>query len=107
MLNEAGIVPVTERWTGEVAHYGSFEDEVQTVRRRLCLPADRDDEVAAPLHDLPSVTHETVTYAWPGNNARAPKFQSSPKPPRSAAAVGPEPGRGLGGGAPSALQSNS
>ena len=55
VLSEAGFDVTREERTPSVAEGGAgFADRtsaVATVRRRLCLPADRDDEVADALGD--------------------------------------------------------
>ena len=40
-------------------------DFVAFVRRRLCLPAERDAEVGAALAELPVPAHRVVTVSWP------------------------------------------
>jgi SAM-dependent methyltransferase len=55
LLRELGLEPGREdRDAGDADATGGFdrrEDAVALVRRRLCLPASRDDEVAAALGD--------------------------------------------------------
>jgi SAM-dependent methyltransferase len=55
LLREVGLEPGREdRDVGDAHASGGFdrrEDAVALVRRRLCLPASRDDEVAAALGD--------------------------------------------------------
>jgi SAM-dependent methyltransferase len=69
---ELGVAPVVERWEraprrASVALEGDDERAayVAFVRRRLCLTADRDDEVAAALDELgPLTVGEVVTVTW-------------------------------------------
>jgi SAM-dependent methyltransferase len=69
--------PRAERWI-RPAHgpYGTFDDLVEVVRTRLCLPADRDGDVAAALRALGTDPAEpylpgareraAMTLWWPG-----------------------------------------
>jgi hypothetical protein len=63
-----GVRPVVRRWRRS----WSFMDEggprtVAWIRRRLCLPASSDKEVAALLDQLPdSGPSAMVTLSWPG-----------------------------------------
>jgi SAM-dependent methyltransferase len=55
------------RWVREDVDPAVFDDRVALVTRRLCLPEDREPEVAAYLAELPPVTHrEVVTISWAG-----------------------------------------
>jgi SAM-dependent methyltransferase len=50
-LTELGLDPLIERWTPS-ARAGGFDrrtDAVALIRRRLCLPPDRDDELTVAL----------------------------------------------------------
>ena len=50
VLNEAGLIVEREDWTPRSATgFASREDLVAFVRRRLCLPKDRDREIEAAL----------------------------------------------------------
>jgi hypothetical protein len=50
VLREAGLDPHQERWRrAPRPAYPSFDDLVATTRRRLCLPPDRDGELADAL----------------------------------------------------------
>ena len=50
VLRELGLDPHAWRWPRPPRHpYASFADLVATTRRRLCLPAERDRELAAAL----------------------------------------------------------
>jgi SAM-dependent methyltransferase len=53
VLREAGIDPHEQRWRrGPRPPHPSFEHLVATTRRRLCLPAERDAELADALTEL-------------------------------------------------------
>jgi hypothetical protein len=67
VLEEAGIHPVVERETGRRGPVRQRLDDVATARRRLCLRADRDDEVAEALAELPEGDDEVWIFAWPGD----------------------------------------
>ena len=65
LLVEAGIEPAVERtprWNRVVDR----ETRVASVRRYLCLPADRDPEIDALLADNPGTPGEVVTLWWAG-----------------------------------------
>jgi SAM-dependent methyltransferase len=66
VLRELDIEPIVEQAPGR-PHLRSFEDAVTVARRRLCLPVDRSDEVAAGLRVLPKRPTEVWTFAWPGD----------------------------------------
>ncbi len=52
VLEELGINPQREDWTPEtITGFASREDVVAFVRRRLCLPIDRDPEIAEAIAD--------------------------------------------------------
>jgi len=54
---------VDQTWASRVAR--TDLEPVADVRTRLCLPADRDDDVAAALRDLPEpATREVATLWW-------------------------------------------
>jgi hypothetical protein len=43
---------------------------VAWIRRRLCLPQQADEEVAALLDQLPDLgPAEVVTFSWPGTRS--------------------------------------
>lgn len=78
LLHSLGLPVHTERWTRPAAaEYQSFTSLVEVTRRRLCLPPQRADEVAAALRrhgitehqppDLGSSGRELVTIWWPGD----------------------------------------
>jgi hypothetical protein len=53
VLRSVGLDPVEERWTRPPrVPYPSFEEMVEVTARRLCLPPQRRDELAAALIDL-------------------------------------------------------
>jgi hypothetical protein len=72
---EAGLEPEREDWTSpRPGGFRTREDLVASVRRQLCLPAERDDEVAIAIGDR-IVEHDgrwgfpprrVVTFWWPG-----------------------------------------
>ena len=76
-LRALGLEVVREDWTTpHVASFERFEDLVAFARRRLCLPAERDPEIAEALEPL-SVRDDAgfrmapprrpvVTLSWPG-----------------------------------------
>lgn len=67
VLEEAGLTVAWERWTERREPHVSDADYVAFVRRRLCLPPDRDREIAALLGPDPR-PHESsnATLWWPG-----------------------------------------
>jgi SAM-dependent methyltransferase len=75
VLREAGLRPVVEASPRDPrTEYPSFGQLVEVTRRRVCLPPDRDDDVAAALlslgvdpghpRDLPPVDDQIVTLWW-------------------------------------------
>jgi 2-polyprenyl-3-methyl-5-hydroxy-6-metoxy-1,4-benzoquinol methylase len=73
-----GLRPRAERWARSThGPYSTFEDLVEVVRTRLCLPPDRADEVAAALRAhgtdpgepyLPGARDRlAMTLWWPGH----------------------------------------
>jgi SAM-dependent methyltransferase len=66
VVRESGIVPEIDR-VPRRSHVHHLEDEVRLTRRRLCLPASRDDEVAAQLARLPPLADEAWTLSWRGD----------------------------------------
>ena len=64
VVREAGFAPMTETWTQpRGGGFGRKEDLVAWTRRQLCLPADRDPEVAELLE--PSVQERGGLYGFP------------------------------------------
>jgi SAM-dependent methyltransferase len=84
VLREAGIETEREDWTPrEGIGFDRMEDLVAWVRRRLCLPADRDPEVAEAIapgvvtdHGFGFGPRPNVTLWWTGSasqgTARSP-----------------------------------
>jgi SAM-dependent methyltransferase len=67
VVRELGPQPVVSRWERPVEKASAASaDYVAFVRRRLCLSADRDAEVAAALASDPMPTARMVTVSWPG-----------------------------------------
>jgi SAM-dependent methyltransferase len=65
VLVEAGIEPAVERWTrpGRAVDRAA---RVASLRKYLCLPAERDPEIDALLGDDPMPAGEVVTLWWDG-----------------------------------------
>lgn len=63
VLVEAGIEPEVER-SPRVGGNAPPSDRVESVRRYLCLPAERDAEIEAVLADHPALPGEVVTLTW-------------------------------------------
>jgi SAM-dependent methyltransferase len=64
-LAEAGIRPEVER-SPRITRNVSRQDRVASVRRYLCLPAERDPEIDALLGPEPDLAGEFVTLWWTG-----------------------------------------
>lgn len=65
VLAEMGIVVNEERWTRERKDSPArFEARVTLVRRHLCLPVEREEEVRAALRSAPTWPREVVTLWW-------------------------------------------
>jgi SAM-dependent methyltransferase len=69
VLVEAGIRPDVER-SSRRPRTAPRAVRVASVRRYLCLPAERDPEIDALLGDEPDLAGEVVALWWPGR-ARA------------------------------------
>ena len=78
ILTAMGISADSQRWQRPGGRdYGSFAEMTDVTRRRLCLPAERTDEVAAALADLGvdpehpadlgSSGRDVVTIWWEGS----------------------------------------
>ena len=70
-LREAGFAPAREDRTSTETGGGGFErkaDAVALVRRRLCLPAERDPEVEAALGDRLASDDEGLWSAGPSRH---------------------------------------
>ncbi|MGH3888244.1 MAG: methyltransferase domain-containing protein [Pseudonocardiaceae bacterium] len=65
VLAEVGISPEVQRWT-RPAQPRSPEAEVDFSLRRLCLPAQRRDEVAEAVARLGPRHRDLVTISWSG-----------------------------------------
>jgi SAM-dependent methyltransferase len=66
VVDEAGISPIVEQAPGR-PHVRSFDDAVHVARRQLCLPVEREPEVAEALGVLPKTPTEVWTFAWQGD----------------------------------------
>ena len=68
VLREAGLAVAVERWPRPAGpRPGTRAETVAFVRRRLCLPAERDPEVDALLGDRPpAAPGGLVTLRWDG-----------------------------------------
>lgn len=62
-LRELGVEPEVVRWQKE-AWPMPFDELVAVTRRRLCLSADRTDELAAALHGTDVERRRMVTLLW-------------------------------------------
>jgi hypothetical protein len=60
VLEELGVRPVVTRWERSTP----FRRDAAWVTRRLCLPPERTDEVAAALAELPPRPREAATLTW-------------------------------------------
>ena len=60
VLEEMGISPAVARWERPAR----LPEDPVWVARRLCLPAERVDEVAAALAEIPPRPRVTVTITW-------------------------------------------
>ena len=66
IVRELGIEPRVALAERPGGHWRSPDQQVQLARKRLCLPASRDAEIAEALAALPPATPEVWTIAWPG-----------------------------------------
>jgi SAM-dependent methyltransferase len=67
VVREAGFMPHEARWPTDLPAHEHFEDFVASVRRRLCLPSERDPQIAAALAELPNLPpRELVALWWDG-----------------------------------------
>ena len=71
VLAEVGIEPAVERFP-RVARPIDPAARVESARKYLCLPADRDSEIAALLESEPVPQGEVVTLWWEGTAPRGP-----------------------------------
>jgi SAM-dependent methyltransferase len=67
VLREFGIEPEVELGRRPPGHWRSPEQQVRLARKRLCLPAERDAEVADALAELPLVPDDVWAFSWPGS----------------------------------------
>jgi hypothetical protein len=69
-----GLRPAIQRWRRSWSFMGERgPSTVAWIRRRLCLPEERDAEVAAALDQLPELGPSAVaTMSWPGRPSQAP-----------------------------------
>ncbi len=67
VLREIGIEPQVERSPRPAWRTMDRAARVASLRRYLCLPAERDPEIDALLDDRPSPPVEAVTLWWPGS----------------------------------------
>lgn len=65
LLGDAGIAPRVER-TARTNRTVDRQVRVASVRRYLCLPAERDPEIDALLGDVPTPSGDIVTLWWDG-----------------------------------------
>ncbi len=68
VLHEVGVrALVVERWTRTEVDGMTEQQRVELATRRLCLPVEREPEVAAALAHLPHpATRPVVTLSWAG-----------------------------------------
>ena len=64
VLREVGIEPEVVVAGGVPGHWRTPEQQVHLARRRLCLPASRDPEVADALAALAPASDEVWVLAW-------------------------------------------
>lgn len=64
VLADLGIVPRTARWSRPVRRDRADPGFTAMARRQLCLPAERDEEVAAALAELPDAPVGVVAAWW-------------------------------------------
>lgn len=67
VLRECGLQPQVAQWERPRRRSLPPDEEVALVRRRLCLTADRDPEVAEALERLPAGDQEVWSFSWPGD----------------------------------------
>jgi SAM-dependent methyltransferase len=71
VLHELDVRALTvDRWVRAEAETLSPDERIALVTRRLCLPPEREPEVAVQLSDSPPVElHRVVTLTWKGSAA--------------------------------------
>jgi SAM-dependent methyltransferase len=68
VVRELAIEPTVDVGERPSGHWRSPEQQVHLARKRLCLPASRDAEVAAALAELPAASPAVWTLSWPGSH---------------------------------------
>lgn len=66
VLRELGVEPEVAVGHRPAGHWRTPQQQVHLARKRLCLPASRDAEVAEALRELPPASDEVWAFAWPG-----------------------------------------
>ncbi|MGI8799291.1 MAG: class I SAM-dependent methyltransferase [Pseudonocardia sp.] len=61
VLAEVGITPQVQRWERP-----AYDQPIEDICRRLCVSADRADEVRAALAELPPRRRTVATLTWAG-----------------------------------------
>ena len=65
VLSEMGIVAHMHMWDGQPFKQLDIDTEVEFTRIRLCLPADRDDEIREfLLNETPATVRPLATIWW-------------------------------------------
>lgn len=67
VLREAGLPARLQLWDDHATHRASgppLPEQIETVRIRLCLPAERDPEIAEALRELPPRTPRAMATIW-------------------------------------------
>jgi SAM-dependent methyltransferase len=69
VLNELGIAPASRTWERpDLFRDAAPQDVLAFTRRRLCLPASRDAEIAAAMaRDADDRPRTSTTFWWPGS----------------------------------------
>lgn len=71
VLHEVGLAPQVERDRRVGPHRLAPDQRVHLVRKRLCLPADRDPEIAAALAEVDAhedeADRDVVAVSWPSH----------------------------------------
>jgi SAM-dependent methyltransferase len=66
VLQDLGLDVRSERWEGRPVWRGSEDDMVAFVRRRLCLPPERDPEIRRAMREHPPPPRQVTTLWWFG-----------------------------------------
>lgn len=65
VLSEMRIPATIERWTQPIVSHGlSREEEIELVRVELCLPSDRDQDIARALEENPPPSDRGFATLW-------------------------------------------